>query len=331
MRDTVAVTRSLKSSALDRLKDTYKGKGVLLPRLERHVMRSITGARPDDHSTGHMHPSDMAKKDWCGRHDYYRIIGTPPERKAQANPSFRMANVFAEGHAIGGKYIQWMWEMGILIGDFQCKDCGHRWGDISPSKCQFCLSESLVYKEYPLRRNRYLVEGHADAATTLECLVEIKSIGIRTLAFEAPRLYQRYLDGTKPEDIWFEMNRPFPSHMRQGQLYLWMAWPVYEQIVFIYESKFHQQTKEFVVEYNKSLIAPLLETAKAVTIGVEQGLPPTRPSWAESPEGKVCASCEYRRTCWSLVDGKKADDPTQSVSIKRATSYKRRRTLRRSA
>ena len=78
MRDTVAVTRSLRPTASKRLKDTYKGKGLLLPRLERHVMRSMGDApRPDDHSLQHMHPSDMAKKEWCGRHDYYRIIGTP--------------------------------------------------------------------------------------------------------------------------------------------------------------------------------------------------------------------------------------------------------------
>ena len=333
------MSRTLKASALDRLKSTYKGQGLLLPRLERHVMRSMSGDRPDDHSMGHMHPSDMAKKEWCGRHDYYRIIGTKVERKAQANPSFRMTNVFAEGHAIGGKYTKWMWEMGILIGDFACKDCGHRWGDISPTKCQFCLSESLTYMEYPLRRKRYLIEGHADAAVTLGALVEVKSIGIRTLAFDAPRLYQRYLDGTKPEDIWFEINRPFPSHMRQGQLYLWMAWPLYEQIVFIYESKFHQQTKEFVVEYNKEYIAPLLETAKDVTMRVEQhrstGLinPPDRPSWAEGPESKICHSCEYRRTCWDgQVDDQEEDHPPQQrVNVRRTTSAKRRRGLRSSA
>ena len=119
-----------------------------------------------------------------------------------------------------------------------------------------------------------MVEGHADAAVHLpddRCLVEIKSIGIRTLAFEAPRLYQQYLDGKSAEDIWMSINHPFGTHMRQGQLYLWMAWPAYEQIVFIYESKFHQQTKEFVVEYNKTFIAPLLETAKDVSQGSTSG------------------------------------------------------------
>ena len=325
------MSRTLKPSASKRLKDTYKGKGLLLPRLERHVMRSIEVN--SERSSHHMHPSDMAKKDWCGRHDYYRIIDTPIEKTSKANPSFRMENVFAEGHAIHGKYQQWMWELGILIGDFQCKDCGHRWGDTSPEKCQFCLSERLVYKEYPLRRKTMLIEGHADGATTLGCLVEIKSIGIRTLAFDAPRLYQKYLNGQSAEDIWFEINRPFPSHMRQGQLYLWLSWPLYEQIVFIYEFKPTQQVKEFVVEYNKSFIAPLLETARSVTSGVAAGLPPDRPSWAEGPDGKVCTSCEYRRTCWGITDDNEeaANDPVQHVRIKRTTSAKRRRSLGRSA
>ena len=294
-------------------------------------MRSIEENK--ERSSHHLHPSDMAKKDWCGRHDYYRIIDTPVEKTSKANPSFRMENVFAEGHAIHHKYQQWMWELGILIGDFQCKDCGHRWGDTSPEKCQFCLSDRLKYMEYPLRRKTMLIEGHADGGTTLGCLVEIKSIGIRTLAFDAPRLYQQYLDGKSAEDVWFDINRPFPSHMRQGQLYLWLAWPVYEKIVFIYEFKPTQQVKEFVVEYNKSFIEPLLETARDVTTGVAAGLPPQRPSWAEGPDGRICVSCEYRRTCWGITDDsdEEANDPAQRVNVKRTTSAKRRRSLGRSA
>ena len=140
--------RALRDTALKRLKDTYKtSSGLLLPAIERHVMRSMNGdTRPDDHSMQYMHPSDMVKPDWCGRHDYYRIIGAPTERKDPgANPSFRMNNVFAEGHAIHGKWQTWLWEMGYLVGDFKCKECGHRWYDISPKECQFCRSERLEY------------------------------------------------------------------------------------------------------------------------------------------------------------------------------------------
>lgn len=283
-----------------------------------------------------MHPSDMAKADWCGRHDYYRITDTPVGKVSQANPSFRMQNVFAEGHAIHGKYQDWLYEMGVLVGMFKCRECGHRWYARSPKECQFCQSPRVSYAEYPLHRNAYIVEGHADAAVHLpddKFLVEIKSIGMRTLAFEAPRLYQRYLDGTKPEDIWKDITHPFGTHMRQGQLYLWMAWPVYETIVFVYESKFHQQVKEFVVGYNKSLIAPILETAKEVSQGVRAHVAPDRPIWAENPEGKVCHSCVYRNTCWNLgsTHGAEATQDPTSTPVRRVKPAARKRALRAAA
>jgi hypothetical protein len=328
------VTREMKPSALKRLKDTYKSQDLLLPSLERHVMRSMNGSgRPDDHSRYHMHPSDMAKKDWCGRHDYYRITDTPVEKVSKANPSFRMENVFAEGHAIHGKYQQWLWEMGVLWGDWECRACGHRYGALSPEVCQFCQSPRLTYREVPLRRKQILIEGHADAAVHaawFRGLVEIKSIGVGTLRFEAPRLFNLYQDGQSFEDVWWKINRPFTSHLKQGQLYLWMSWPAYDQIIFIYESKAHQATKEFIVTYDKNLIAPLLETARDVTSAVGTGAPPSRPLWAESSEGKVCASCEYRGTCWSLDVTTQAEDPPESlVRVRRIPSAKRRRLLGR--
>jgi hypothetical protein len=296
-------------------------------------MRSNNDERPEDHSMLYMHPSDLSKTDWCGRHDYYRMTGHTPERKNPgANPSFRMSNIWAEGTAIHGKWQTWFHEMGVLVGMFKCRECGHLWYDKSPVKCQFCQSERVSYREYPMHREQMRVEGHADGAvhfTDFRSLVEIKSIGIRTLAFDAPRLYQRYLDGTKPEDIWDQITHPFASHMRQGQFYLWMAWPVYEQIIFIYESKFHQQVKEFVVDYNKSFIAPILEGVREVSQGFRAGIAPERPDWATGPDGKVCASCVYRSTCWGVDgDGIQESGDGQIIRIQRAKPAARKRALR---
>jgi hypothetical protein len=325
--------RVIRATALDRLKNTYRGTGLLLPQIERHVMRSIK--ENPERSANMMHPSDMCKADWCGRHDYYRIIDTPVDKVSQANPSFRMQNVFAEGHAIHGKYQDWLYEMGVLVGMFRCRECGHRWYAKSPAECQFCRSERVSYMELPLHQTRYMVEGHADAGVHLakeRTLVEIKSIGIRTLAFEAPRLYNRYLDGDKAEDIWRDITHPFGTHMRQGQLYLWMVWPAYEQITFIYEAKFTQQVKEFVVGYNKNLIAPILETAKEVSQGVRAGVAPDRPLWADDPEGKVCHSCVYRSTCWQLgsTHGTTPQSSTPTP-VRRAKPAARKRALREAA
>lgn len=322
--------RPLRDSALLRLKGTFKSKDLLLPLVERHVMRSMGQADPE-RSTDFLHPSDMCKAEWCGRHDYYRMVGTAPEKTSKRNPSFRMENIFAEGHSIHDKWQRWMWEMGVLIGYFLCNECGHYWYAMSPVECQFCQSPRLVYKEYPLRRERYRVEGHADGAVHLpddRALVEIKSIGLGTLRFEAPRLYNRYLDGETAEDIWMSITHPFGTHMRQGQLYLWMSWPLYEQIIFIYESKFHQQTKEFVVEYNKSLIAPILETAKEVAQGYRAGIPPDRPVWVTGPDGKVCNACVYKRTCWGGTEDAHEETPV-TTPIRRGNAGKRRRALRK--
>jgi len=322
--------RVLKPSALKRLKETYKSTDLLLPSLQRHVMKS---SGVSSHSTHMMHPSDMSHKEWCGRHDFYRIIGTPPEKEAAANPSFRMENMFAEGHTIHEKYQTWLWEMGVLYGAWHCRACDLRWEGLSPEMCPACGSLRLAYKEVPLHRPGYLIEGHSDGAVhklaDWSGLIEIKSIGIGTLRFEAPRLYNRYQDGETLENIWWKINRPFTSHLKQGQLYLWMAWPRYEEIVFIYESKFNQATKEFVVGYNPTLIAPLLETARGVASAVRSGVPPPRPDWADQPDAKICHSCVYRRTCWSIDDGaaQEANDPSTAVKVRRAKPAVRKRQL----
>jgi len=326
--------REMRPSALKRLKDTYKGDDRILPSLERHVMRAMANDGADRRHDV-MHPSEMAKKDWCGRHDYFRIIGTPSEKESMANPSFRMNNVFAEGHQIHGKYQDWLWEMGVLHGAWLCLSCHLVWTDTSPRQCPTCSSPRLMYREVPLFRD--LVGGHSDGAVhdldEWSGLIEVKSIGMGTLRMEAPRMYQRYLDGETLENVWWKIQRPFTTHVKQGQLYLWMAWPRYEEICFLYESKFHQQVKEFVVAYNPATIAPILETAREVTRAVAQGLPPSRPSWAEDSDSKICKSCPYRRACWNLGAPHvttQADDPAP-VRVLRSTPAKRRRALRPAA
>jgi hypothetical protein len=330
------VTRTLKTTAQQRYKDTFKDDGVVLPAMERHVMRQLATKAPDL-TQDYMHPSEMSKPNWCGRHDYYRISGLPPEGEGLANPSFRMSNAFSEGHTIHEKYQRWLWEMGVLWGMWECRECGHIFGALSPTECQFCRSERLTYREVALRRERIKVEGHSDGAVhkldDWSGLIEVKSIGIQTIRFEAPRLYNRYMDGNETlESLWWKINRPFASHLKQGQLYLWLAWPRYEQICFIYESKFNQATKEFVVTYNKDMIASILETAKEVSQCLRVGMTPDRPIWAEDSTGRVCRSCEYRRTCWDLGE---LDEPTKTndspVRVRRANSARRKRTLQAAA
>lgn len=327
----MADDRVFKQSALKRLKDTYRSGDLVLPPLQRHVMRTVTPGR-EDWRDDHMHPSEMVKPDWCLRRDYYRITGVPSDKVSSRNPSFTMENIWNEGHRIEAKYQDWLWEMGVLWGLWECQQ-GHRWTALAPDFCPTCSDRHLRYLEVHLQKTSHLVEGHADGAihgldSFGSGLLEVKSIGIAGLRFDAPRLHQRYLNGESLEDIWFTIQRPFGVHLKQGMLYLWLSWPRYEQIVFLYESKFHQRTKEFVVSYNRSLIQPILEQVERVAEGVRQHIPPDRPEWA-GPEGKVCASCGYRRICWGLEgNGEQASDPATPVIVRRASPAARRRALR---
>lgn len=331
------MTTTLRRSALKRYKDTYKaGAGVILPPLERHVMRSLS-EEPDDRASDVLHPSEMSDKEWCSRHDFYRITEAPFDKTSQRNPSFRMTNVLAEGHTIHDKYQTWLWDMGVLFGWWRCLNCENYWEALSPRACPLCSSTMLRYREVPLRRS--VVAGHSDGAVhdlnDWTGLMEIKSIGLGTIKVLAPRLYNLYESGELTVDtLWWRIQRPFASHLRQGQLYLWQTWPKYEQIVYIYESKFHQQTKEFVITYNPSLIAPLLEQVREVEMAIKTGLPPGRPVWAEEPDSPVCKSCGYRSTCWGLETpdaGNQEADTTPVVIVQRASSYRRRKSLRGAA
>ena len=99
--------------------------------------------------------------------------------------------------------------------------------------------------------------------------------------------------------------------------------------LFIYESKFHQQTKEFVVDYNKALIAPVLEVVREVSQGYRAGIAPDRPTWATGPEGKVCVSCSLpehmlgSRRCRYTESGDE-----RSHQVQRSKPAARKRALR---
>lgn len=331
----VAVTRTIKPQALKRLKTTYKAnQGLLLPAVQRHVMRSAANGDYDevDRRSDILHPSDMSKSDWCPRADYYRI--TLGVSQSAANPSFSMENVFDEGHRIHRKWQGWLWSMGILSGMFQCKVCSFSWWATSPSECDSCGNERLRYREVPLVNEELMIAGHSDGLVEdggdwLELdepvLIEVKSLSLGTLRFEAPMLYQRYLDGLGLDELWRDVKRPFASHLKQGTLYCYLAG--LSKIVFIYECKWNQQAKEFIVIPNFDHIKDALAAAKDVSDGVRHGIEPYRPYWATGADGPVCASCAYRATCWGIND-QNVEEVVVPIPIVKSAAARRRKALR---
>lgn len=320
---------------LKNLKDTYKRRDILLPGIERHVLKKAK--EPSDRRMDVMHPSEMAKSDWCPRHDQYRILGVDANYKKRS-PSFRLENVFDYGHSVHHKYQRWLQEMGILWGKWRCKECHNEWNATSPDECPSCRSRKVRYREVQLTDPGSMIAGHSDGVVILDNqykMIEIKTVGISTLRFEAFKLFDKFQqERLTPDELWFLIKRPFSTHIRQGQIYMHLAKTLYpeldiNEIIFIYEWKPTQDVKEFVVQYNPDLISNILSGAASTVEALNNGTLTERPTWAESIEGKTCASCEYRTTCWEESNDSQEDPPSKpAIRVKRSTSTKRSRIVR---
>jgi Transcription factor WhiB len=303
------VVRTVKASPLQRLVDTAKTETRILGAIQRHLMIRPPEPRAQDV----IHPSEMCKSDWCPRRTFFRLVEAPA---AEAEPNlFTLENVFAEGHDIHHKWQGWLWEMGVLRGRFKCHACVTEFDAISPKNCPLCHAgrACLEYREVELHSEQYLIGGHADGDIAdddreeLCALLEVKSIGVGTLRYDAPKLLAAHTRKVKDDDgaertmvdfdgIWRDIKRPFPSHMRQGMLYLAISGR--KVIVFVYECKWNQQVKEFRVRYQPELVADLLDACLDIKYALQSGKPPRRPDWAEASDSPGCTRCIYSETCW---------------------------------
>ena len=265
--------------------ETKKAETRLLGPIERHILR-----RPRDTSRRQdvLHPSELIKDDFCVRAAYYRLIGKVIE---EDRPNLRLQSIFDEGHSVHAKWQGYLSEMGVLYGMWRTGRLEPMWG----------LSEQMnlhaaTYMEVPLHDDSLRISGHSDGwvkGLGDDFLIEIKSIGPGTIRVENPALFRN-------GDLfaaWREIRRPFPTHVRQGQLYLALANRMKDrgelesapqEIVFIYELKADQSAKEFVVAYDPALSKDALDDAYDIVKAVEAGVAPD----CRFSECKKCAPYE---------------------------------------
>lgn len=250
---------------LKNYKNTLSSTGRIVPVVERFLMREQLNSTRD---TEHLHPSEICKRDWCPRSSWYTIKGY---EKAQESYTFQKLSIFAEGHNIHGKWQAWLMDAGILENP-----------------------------EVPIYNEEYRIMGHADGIIKDKqgrAVLEIKSVGAGTIRMED---YELFKDAKTPEEAWKKVRQPFYSHLRQLNLYMFCL-DIHEGI-FIYEWKATQDVKEFHVKYQPFLIEDILSGCKSVIHSLETGIPPSRPTLAESPASKMCKSCPYVKECWKESD-----------------------------
>lgn len=313
--------RTLKPSGrIASLAETKKSQSnsLLLGDIHKHLLDERS--KPTDRRQDILHPSEMAKADWCPRQSYYRLAGVSPEKDRKF--SAQLETVFEEGHMVHAKWQKWLQQMGRLWGRWECPLCKFSWtGTGGQVTCDRCWNATgyenhfLEYKEVPLAaEEKFLIAGHEDGAVEdLSALVEVKSIGIGTVRFDNPELLRKYTvktqDGKQVVDfdgLWKDLRRPFGSHIRQTQIYLRLCKEMglpFDKVIFLYEYKPNQAHKEFMVRFNPEISDPLFDQALDIKYALKKGTPPPRPEHTGQDKA-VCKDCPFFNHCWeATTDG----------------------------
>lgn len=268
----------------------------------------------ESRDTKFLHPSEICKKDWCPRASWYTIKSGQRQKQQYA---LQRMNVFAEGNAIHSKWQNWIGKAGILEGNWKCRSCSAAWYGVSPSECPECKSVDIKYREVPIENSEYHILGHADGIINdgNRAVLEIKSVGLGTVKFEAPELFMPYSKGDISLDsLWKKIRTPFPAHIRQASLYMFCL-GITEAII-LYEWKPTQDTREFVLKFQDQQIAPILEGCKQVKSALDKDTTVMRPIWATDSDAKNCKKCDFNSQCWSSdANQENAENGTREVRV----------------
>lgn len=248
---------------LKNYKQSLTSRQRIIPAVEDLLVRNyISDSHTRDHH--HLHPSEICKKDWCPRSSWYTIKDYP---RTEKTVSFQTLNIFAEGHSIHEKWQRWLTEAGVL-----------------------------EQAEVPIKDEEHRIIGHADGIINDDkgrAILEIKSVGAGTVRMED---YDLFISAENPDDMWKKIRQPFPSHVRQGMLYMYCTG--IHEMVFLYEWKATQAVKEFSMKFRPELIEDILASCRQVVRSLESGIPPMRPAWIESSDNKTCKYCPHNKVCW---------------------------------
>jgi hypothetical protein len=274
------MTRMAKlSSKLAERSKAAAGEGVVLPAVRTRMLKDFEAG--EDRRWDIVHPSELSHQDkFCPRAVYMRITEGPASAEKF---DFVRENIFAEGNAIHAKWQDRLRRSVPLWGDWKCMICG--WVErncTEPGRpIGSCSTAGHIweYREVNLDAEaEALMCGHADGAFD-NTLVEIKSVGEGTVRIEAPTLHKRHQtdSGTDLNGLWRDIKRPFKTHINQGDIYLWICalrGLPFNQISYVYESKWNQQVKEFVLPYNEERSTKLVAHAEAVMYSVRRKAEP---------------------------------------------------------
>lgn len=280
-----------------------KNNNDLLADCERLLLREADDPQMQNGAErSHLviHPSEMAKSDWCPRSTYLRIkLARAGALQAAEAHHFQLENIFEEGHEYHRKWQDRFRRMNRLRGRWYCEACAHKWIAISPHECPECGAPAgaVTYHEVGLHDREYNISGSADgevvalASDADDVLIEVKSIGEGTVRMEMPRVLMEHThEVVEPKwgktikvldhrGVWKDITKPFGPHLRQGLIYLRLVnkmraalgLPLINRICFIYEYKPTSAVKSFYVERDDEAVQELWDTCADIMWALDEG------------------------------------------------------------
>jgi rubrerythrin len=273
-----------------------KNNNDLLADCERLLLREADDPQMQngaERSNLVIHPSEMAKSDWCPRSTYLRIkLARAGTLKPAAAHHFQLENIFEEGHECHRKWQARFRRMNRLRGRWFCEACRHRWEAISPPECPECGAPegAVTYHEVGLKDTKHNISGSADgevvalASDADDVLIEVKGIGEGTVRMEVPRVlmghthevidprWGKQIKVLDHRGVWKDITKPFGPHLRQGLIYLRLRNdPEIKRICFIYEYKPTSAVKTFYVDRDDDEVQELWDTAADIMYALDEG------------------------------------------------------------
>jgi hypothetical protein len=121
------------------------------------------------------------------------------------------------------------------------------------------------------------------------------SVGLGTVKWDAPALYQAYEDKEIDlDELWNRIKRPLTPHRKQVNLYMYFLGV--SQAIVIYEWKPTQEVKEFHLTLDMGLVQPMLDGAEQLLKHLEDKEVPPRPEGAR--KSGMCKYCSFKTMCW---------------------------------
>jgi CRISPR/Cas system-associated exonuclease Cas4 (RecB family) len=275
------------SSRLAERQEAKRTPGLVLPRVKEMMLSEYAAGSARRWDI--IHPSELSHQNtFCPRAVYLRITEGPlPPGKFD----WGRENIFDEGHTIHAKWQDRLRKSTPLWGNWRCMICGYGISNRLDPDGLLCDDCGIVppweYSEISLDAElEALLCGHADGGFD-DVLVEIKSVGEGTVRIEDPERFKEA--GGDLRELWRGITRPFKTHLNQIDIYLWISDHLglpFNKASFIYESKWNQQVKEFIVEYDQARSLKLVDQARAIKYAVDN---------REEPDCRFpgeCSNCE---------------------------------------